>query len=410
MSKADSIPFNLSAELRQDRRIFYFGLLVTTLISGLLVDAKLWRPADFYGVDYNPQIAESVSWWMGRLDLPERQWDTALKDGKVYSHFPPLFTFISFIIWPFFAGIPHPILVLILWLPIPILAYRLFYAILRRPWAAALLAVAFVCGTSMLPVAKHALRGASPYFVNHCLSVIGLLMFATEFFGRRRMWPACLGFVVMALSRQLTIAYAVPFAWLAWQAQDRSERLGRCLAVAATLYLVAGTYMTLNYLKFGHPLDSGYLYIYADRAPDDFSRDAYAHGIFSTAYVPRNLYYLNLGLPNRYDINGEVYLRPNMHGTGIWWTTPLLLWALADLRGMFRDPPRRALLAGAALVVVALLFYHSTGFVQRGFNRYSLDFLPALMAVTAPACVAGRRSWISVCAIVWSVVYFRWLI
>ncbi len=394
----------------QSRTKVLLGILITITVSALLCDADLWRPETTYYSNTNPQIAESAAWWNGQLDIVERQWDTALKDGKVYSHFPPLFSIISFVLWPSLGGVPHIFLVIALGLPIPILAYRLFYLVTRKPWVSTILAIAFVCGTSMLPVIKHTFRGAPPYFVNHTLSVIGLLIFTAEFFGKKRVWAASLGFAIMVLSRQLTMAYFLPLIWLAAQSTSPAEKTRRVALAIITLAAVGSTFMTVNYLKFGNPFDSGYMYIYNDRPEDDFSRDAHAHGIFSSYYIPRNLYYLNLGLPNRYDINGEIHLRPNMQGTGIWWTTPLLLWAFFDLRGILRNSTSLALLAGASAVVVALLFYHSTGFVQRGFSRYSLDFLPVLLAIVAPISMTGWRRYVSVAMIAWSVIYFRFLI
>jgi hypothetical protein len=125
------------------------------------------------------------------------------------------------------------------------------------------------------------------------------------------------------------------------------------------------------------------------------------------------LYHANLGLPDlhRVEIAGEprTYLRPNDSGTGIWWTTPILLWLFVDLGRILRDPARRTWLLSASLVFAALMTYHSTGFQQRGFNRYSLEYVPVLIALIVPECFAGRRKWISLGMIGWSVAYFGWL-
>lgn len=169
----------------------------------------------------------------------------------------------------------------------------------------------------------------------------------------------------------------------------------------------------MNTLKFGHPLDAGYLRIYEGR-DDRFAMDARSFGLFSPHFVPRNLYHANLGFPtlHRIEMAGrpEYHLRPNYDGTGIWWTTPLLIWLLVDIRRFLADPAARVLLVAALLVYMALLFFHATGADQRGYNRFSLDYLPALFAVIVPACFRGRRRWISLGMICWGVVYFRWLI
>jgi len=298
-------------------------------------------------------------------------------------------------------------------LSIPLLAYSLFGKLTDSPWWGAVGAVGLVCGTSLWPVLDRTVRGASPCFVNHTLATIGLLLLLREYFGRGRVAIAGAGLCIAALSRQLTIAYALPLAWLAFRRDTGRPRGTRVAALIVVGLIVTGVPMTLNYLKFGSPLDSGYMRVYEGR-DDAFARDARAYGVFSAHYIPRNLYYMNLGFPRLHRIEiagrGEYHLRPNMKETGIWWTTPLLLWLLVDLRRILRDPAKRMLLIAGAIAFTALLFYHSTGSDQRGFNRYSLDYLPAWLAVTRPTCFRGRHRWLSLAAVVWSVVYFRWLI
>jgi len=188
----------------------------------------------------------------------------------------------------------------------------------------------------------------------------------------------------------------------------------RRTSVATTVgFVVAAVPLAANTLKFGHPLRTGYMLIYEGR-DDSFAADARAHGLFATHFVPRNLYYANLGLPRVQKIRmagrEEVHLVPNTICSGIWWTTPLLLWLFVDIRRILADPTARWLLVSAAAVYAALLFFHTTGAYQRGYNRFSLDYMPALFAVIVPRCFDGRRRWFSVVMIVWSVVYFQWFI
>jgi len=396
------------------RRGLWLGALLVVLAFGLLVEAKLWRPQKRFTIFENVQIAEAEAWWNGQLDLPERKWDTALKDGRAYSHFPPAFSLVSALLVPVFHGVPHWFIVFGLVFPLLLLAYVLFRRRTDSAVWGATLAIGLVCGTSLFPVIDKTLRGASPYFVNQSLATLGLLILLIESFGRRRMWVAGPGLMIAALSRQMTVAYLVPLAYMALVRTGGRPRTSRVLLLAATASVVVVVPCTLNALKFGHPLDSGYMHVYTDRPEDDFSRDAKTHGLFSAHYVLRNLYYANLGLPRVYriEVAGErqTHLRPNRMGTGIWWTTPLLLWLFVAPRSIARDPLNRAWLAGAAVAFAGLMLYHSTGSEQRGFNRYSLDYLPVLLALIAPLCVSGRRKWITLAMIGWSVVYFRWMI
>lgn len=392
----------------------WIGLAVALAAFFGLCEAKLWRPDASFGFRDNTQIGEAQAWLKGRTTLPSRAHDTALVDGRVYSHFPPMFTFVAVAALWLLGGVPHWLIVVLVALPVPVLAYVLF---LRRTgsakWAA-LLAIGLTLGTSAYPVLDKAIRGANPYYVNQLLGTIGVLILLIEYFGRRRVWVAGIGLIIASLARQLTICYALPLAVMAWSVQPGQRRAGRIAALALVGLITAGVPMVMNTIKFGHPFDSGYMYLYNDRPEDDFSRDARQYGIFSAHYVPRNLYYANLGLPrvHRIEMAGEMetHLRPNRMGTGIWWTTPLLLLLLTDLGRITRAARERYLLIAACLTFAALMFYHSTGAAQRGFNRYSLDYLPVLLALVAGSCRVGWRAWVSPVLVAWSVVYFRFII
>jgi len=390
------------------------GAVAVLSVFAVLCEARLWRIGEVFTISENIQIAEAQAWWEGRLDLPERKWDSALFNGRVYSHFPPMFSFIAAAFTPWFDGVPHWAVVLFTALSIPILAYVLFLRRTNSVMWAFVLSIALLFGTSLYPVLDKTIRGASPYFVNQSLAVAGLLIFLNEYYGRRRVWPMGAGIVVAALSRQLTLAYVIPFCW-ATRRQERTKATGGTIAIVCLTGAIAiGIPLLLNWLKFQHPLDSGYMHIYNDRPEDGFSRDAQSFGLFSAHYVPRNLYYANIGFPNlhRIEIDGveRSFIRPNIWGTGIWWTTPLLLWVIVELRRIWREPADRAILLAALLANVALLFYHSTGYQQRGFNRYSLDYLPAILVLVAPTSCVGWRRWTSLGMVAWSVLYFRWLI
>ena len=380
----------------------------------LLLNAPLARPGVRYGAIHNVQIAEAWAWWDGRLDLQERLWDTALYDGRVFSHFPILFTLVAAATVPFFGGVPHALLVLLFLVPIPLLALDLFHKRTGSPTLSTWGTVGLIAGTSLWPVLNRAIGSASPYYVNHSFAVIGTLVLLNELFGRRRIWAGGLGLLIASWSRPLCLAYVVPLAWMALSGRIGPGLRRRAMVLLTSVAVVVGVLLTFNSLRFGHPLESGYGLIYEGREDDSFARDAREHGLFSLAFIPRNLYYTNLGLPSfgTIEVAGQTkpYVKPNDMGTGIWWTTPLLLWVLIDLRALLRDPAARVLLLSVGAIVAALMLFHATGHVQMGYNRFSLDFVPALLALGAARCFAGRRRGISVAMIGWSVVYFRFLI
>jgi len=389
------------------RRLACFAVVL--LVLGLSAQTSLWRPGTRFGFAENVQIGEAQAWWSGRLDLPQRRWDTALHDGKVYSYFPPAFTLIAAAIVPFCGGVPHGVLLALAVVAVWLL-YALFLRLVGEPFWSAALTVGFVLGTSAWPVFHEAVRSAAPYHVNHLLAVIGLAVMLQEWFHRRRLWPMLAGFALAFWSRQMLVVFALPLLYAAGSAEDvrgRRERLARC---AVSLAMIAGAYLALNTAKFGHPLRTGYM-LNHERRDDVFARESREHGLLSVHWVPRNLYYANLGFPELHRIESRgasrYYLRPNDMGTGIWWTTPLLVWVLIDVRRIWRDEARRVWLVAGVALMAMLSLWHATGAVQRGYNRYSLDYVLVLWALIVPACMTPRRRWVTAVLLAWGVLYFR---
>jgi len=364
----------------------------------------LWRPERTFTDRDNVQIAEAQAWWQGRLNLSQRYWDTALVGDLVYSHFPPLFSMMAALVIPFTSGFPHWLVVLTTVLPLIVLPYWLFTRLTGTVLGGLALSVAFIGGTSLWPVLDRVLRNGNPWFVNSSLATLGLLIFLLDYTGRRRIWPGAIGLVAASFSRQFTFFYFFALAAAAWNSSNGACRWRRVSIVAAAAMVVFGTYAVFNATKFGHPLDSGYMKLYDPSREDKLARDARTHGLFSWHYIPQNLYYTNVGLPISVDRHGRS--RPNPNGTGIWWTTPLLLWVLWDARRLWKDRDAQPLLFCAAAIYLALLFYHSTGYAQRGYNRYSLDYLPILFTLVAPRILTGRRLWLTLVFAAWGVVYF----
>ena len=67
----------------------------------------------------------------------------------------------------------------------------------------------------------------------------------------------------------MTIVYANPFACMVLREEEGRRRRGM-IALVATALVVVVVPLTLNTFKFGHPLDSGYMHVYAYRPEDRF--------------------------------------------------------------------------------------------------------------------------------------------
>ena len=163
--------------------------------------------------------------------------------------------------------------------------------------------------------------------------------------------------------------------------------------------------MALNAAKFGNPLDSGYLLIYRGR-DTQAARNARAHGLFSVHFAKENAYYMNAALPWSRDDDGALAWRPSPDGGSLWISTPLAALALAGAGFWWRDRTARALMLCSLPIIAAHVLYHNTGFVQHGYYRFALDYLPVWLVVAAPWQCSGWRRWPTLACTAWGLAYF----
>jgi len=151
-------------------------------------------------------------------------------------------------------------------------------------------------------------------------------------------------------------------------------------------------YLTLNYLRFGSPLEFGHNYL-----PEFVnSKD----GQFSLKYLEENIGRL-LRLPYR-DRNGALTFH-RFDGTAFWLVSPIFLAVpFAPVIAFFKDRKTikgrlgSALFQMAAILLIALhlllLCLHKTMGGWHFGNRYTVDALPAaLLAISAALPINGKR-------------------
>ena len=398
---------------------FVLLLVALHVVVGPKARLSEWR----VDASVNTNFAEAMAWRAGRLDLPKRVHDSALFGGRVYSVNPPLFTFLSYgalagrdlNLWVMGRlGIAAPdvsdaVVFPTVWyvglvaLPLVIVGFwALQRATGRAAWAA-VLCFGWIAGTPVIACLATA-RGGSINHINHLLSQTGLMLIAVSLLGRRRLALALVGLVIAVWSRPLTVAFVLPIVWAAWN-WDASLRRRRLIATGSVLALAVGVPMVLNALKFQSPFDSGYEYIYVDRT-DEMARRGSEH-LFSPSYIGRNAWYMNIEVPGWEAGAFGIRPVPDSYGASIWFTTPLLLFAIFGVRRWWADRTRRWMMLGSLPVIVGLLCYHNTGYVQPGYYRYVLDFAPIWWVVIAPLTAGGMRCRLAIAAVAWSALYFN---
>lgn len=366
---------------------------------------------------YNAGVAEGEAWLNGRLDIPqrhsdllnERMHDTALFNGKVYNVFPPLMGFLTVALAPLHRllidrtdiWLALPYTAMVFW-PVPIAAFVVFRRQTGDSAWAGLLTVSFMGGTALLPNLSRAGLGQLGQ-TNHVLSQVGLLIFAADLLGRRRVWPSLIGLAITVWTRQMTALYALPLLWVAW----KQNRLPLCFAGLA---IIAAPLVTLNYLKFGNAVDFGYQYIYFGREEDPIAAKCLSRGMFSPHFIPENAYFMHIA-PPRIDLEPSLtavkITETNQMGTSLWITTPLLVYVFLAAPTWLRDGRRRILMLATLPVMLGVLCYHSPGYIQHGYNRFALDFVPIWLAVVAGQTRGGWKTWLTLGCTAWSLLYFQ---
>jgi hypothetical protein len=390
---------------------FLLMLAALQLIIGPKVQLSQWG----INAEGNAGVAEGVAWLNGRLDIPhegrdaahDRMHDTAFFNGKVFNVFPPLIPLLTVALSPLHQALigrtdmwlPWPYTLLVFW-PLPILG---FIAIRRQTgdaaWAA-LLVVAWMGGTAVLPNLVFA-KGGELGQINHVVSQTGLLLIVIDLLGRQRIWPAMIGLLIATWTRQMCLLYALPIAFVAW-------RQRRIPWLAGGLVVIVAPLLVLNHLKFGSALDFGYRHIYVNRAHEAMSQRCIEHGVFSTRFILENLYYMHVAPPSLDISPTEIRLaESSAMGTGLWLTSPIFVWVILAARRWWAHGPSRLLMLGTIPVMAGLSLYHSPGFLQHGYSRFALDFLPIWLVVISPFTRGGWRSWLTLVSAAYGLLYFQ---
>jgi len=416
------------------RILAYFALLLVGLylVAGPRVELAKWRVEP----GGNAALEEAIRWKQGRLDVEMTDYEVTTLNGKRYNVVGLAFTIISVLATTlnnWVGGRPDEFFpthyVLIVALPLPLVGFWAFRRATGSSPHAALLTAYLIAGTALLPVVRMCQVG-SIYMVNHVLAVVGLLIFADDLLGPRRIWPAGLGLLLAAWSRQLTTLYALPLLWFALQSRlgnappdvptdasrkpfSQSRRGGQVsilnhqflIASAFALATLAGP-MTLSYLKFGNPFDTGYTGAMLTHH-DPVGRRAHDK-LFSTSYIKYHLLAMNVDYP-LWDIRaGTLYpLRDHLNGGAIWLTSPLFLAVFVTAPKWWRDPRRRLLMLSTLPVIAALMCYHTTGCEGSGSYRYFLDYAPIWLLVIAPYLTTPRATRWTVACLAYSALYFN---
>ena len=202
----------------------------------------------------------------------------------------------------------------------------------------------------------------------------------------------CLG---LAYLSRLETVLAFPFFLLL--AYERNEswkpRLKQMTIFFVGLAIPVLLDLTYNFARYGTIFDIGYTIIIK-------GDPNYPYGLFSLNYIPKHVYAILFQGPVL--LNSFPYFKPDWMGLGLFFTTPAFLYIF---KGPWNNISKYAGVASAC--ILALLMMHGTvGFTQFGY-RFSLDFTPFLMLLTAKG-MRESLGWAEKALIILSVLVNLW--
>lgn len=337
---------------------------------------------------HNPYILFAQSLLEGRLDLAHAviPSDLIVFKNNFYLPYPPL---PSVLLVPFVAilGMDHVNTVAVATIMACISLY-LMYSIFFRLHIAKdylnwiLVAVFFGTGYWFAIITTHHV-----YAFAQITSFMFQLLVINELLGKRRWWLAGVYIGCAFLCRQLTIFYIIFAAgFMFYLHREGKERITLrdlvWLCSSAGLFVLF--YLGYNYARFGNPLDTGYEYIHYVGI---LRRRVEEYGVFSGRYVLFNLYsFLIKGF--NVEFEGSRYLSikdMDLWGTSLLSASPFLI---ASIKASWPKILKISTWATIIVILFAQLFYHNNGYHQINTSRFSLDFLPLLLLLTALGATA----------------------
>jgi hypothetical protein len=228
------------------------------------------------------------------------------------------------------------------------------------------------CGLAFLSVLKK-----YPPWVTGAFLAMAILCRPNVFL----LWPALLGITVqLNLVEQEKVNWRHAFSW--------------SVISAIPVILGVGLLACYNYFRFGNFLDFGYATL---NGSEFIMENVQTYGVWSLYYVPRNLHYMFIALPQL--IPECRYFLPRGSGMSILMTTPALIYILRKFKISWWTG---GCWCSILLSIALLALYSNNGANQYGY-RYVMDFIvPVIMiiAYNAGEKVSGLLKSLTIASII----------
>lgn len=354
-----------------------YGLLTVAVLVCFLIVLHLFTGQYFWKQNvYNTYALQADAWRYGRLDLGENySWlEIAEYQGKFYCSFPPFPSYVLFPLTFFFGSRTPDGFVLLLFDVMGVLfLYKIALRLKLSPEASAFCALFFTVCTNMTFV----FFVPSVWFFAQSLSfslAAGAVYYALAGKGgiSLLLWSCAVG------CRPMQALYLPVLLWILFK-NEKEKRPGvkgwriiwdkRYWAVFP--FIIAVSYMALNYARFGNIMEFGHNYL------PEF---VYEHKQFSTDYLAGNFKML-MNLP-AFSEEGKMLVDHFGNLNFLWVNPPVFIFIGAVIGACLKREKdaaalgvMTAVLSAAYLIVTAM---HATMGGWHFGNRYTNDILPWL--------------------------------
>lgn len=333
---------------------------------------------------YNSYARQAAAWLTGHLELPENcEWlELAVYRQKYYVSFPP---FPSYLLLPFalFFGADTPDNLVAFSVLLAGICYgtKIAYYCKLKEHYCVLFPVFLYCSNNLWQITVD---GWVWFFAQSLSFTLTLMAFYYALTGKK---GKALFFLCAAVGcRPFQLLYLPIVWWLLLQKEESGTWAGKWKACCfSKVYrflpamLLAFSYLTLNFLRFGNPLEFGHNYL------PEFTRSP--QGQFSISYLGENFPKL-FRLPS-WEQGKLVF--PEFDGSNLFLVYPILLFSLFllvrqasfFLRKKNSSPNKKAAASEflvLPIIVVHLLLFsmHKTMGGAHFGNRYVADLIPAV--------------------------------
>ena len=364
---------------RTHRSILRFSWVIIPI---LLLFSMLGKVLENNGLN-NLYTYQAQAFLNGKLNIEEDinnlPGEVALSDGKYYNIFPP---FPTILLLPFVAVFgAASVKVSLIAFVIGFLSCYLLYKILKEIEIDATLSfwiiAAFMLGTAYWQTLRYS---DGVWMFAQIVSVCCIFLSINEAHGKGRGALAGLFLGLAFLSRQLSIYSSIFIIVTLWQ-NPNSEKKATILGFFAVFGACLLSYIAFNYAQFGE-FGTGYSnMVVKGVSTEEFGGELFQkYGLFNLAHLPFNAIYMFLqGFHVGFN-EGKQIITLDPYGTSLIAASPFIF--ISFFAKMERIKLWAAWLS-ITLALIHMLLYFNNGFIQFNAQRFTLDFMPIMIILTA---------------------------